>query len=134
MKTGKHIGKVLGELETEIMEIVWGAEKPISVSNVFKVLNKKREIAYTTVMTVMGRLAEKSLLKRTLSGKAYLYIPTFSKDTFLTRVSKQIVQNLVNNFGDRAIAHFAEELDKIPTGKKRELLKMLGKVKNNERE
>ena len=129
MKTGKHIGKVLGDLENNVMEIVWQSHEPTSVSDVVKILKKKRQIAYTTVMTIMTRLTEKGLLKRTALGKAYVYKPAYSKDTFLTSVSRQIIQNLVNNFGDRAIAHFAEELDKIPSNKKKKLLKMLGKIK-----
>lgn len=124
MKT-KDYGKVLGELETQIMEIVWQAQKPVSVSEVLKVLSKKRSIAYTTTMTIMGRLTEKGLLKRKDTGKAYTYLPTYSKDTFLSRISRQFIKNFVASFGDTAIAHFAEELDKIPTDKKRKLLNML---------
>lgn len=125
MKSGKNVGKVLGELESDVMEIVWRAKKPVSVSNVIHILSKQREIAYTTVMTIMGRLTDKGLLKRTTSGKAYIYKPTYSKDTFLTRISRQIIKNLVSSFGDTAIAHFAEELDNIPSDKKQKLIKIL---------
>ncbi len=121
----KTYGKVLGELETQIMEIVWKAEKSVSVSDVVKVLSKKRIIAYTTAMTIMGRLTEKGLLKRKSVGKAYTYLPTYSKDTFLSRISRQFIKNFVASFGDTAIAHFAEELDKVPTTKKKKLLSML---------
>ena len=129
----KGYGKVLGELETQVMKIVWQAQEPFSVSDVVKVLSKKRTIAYTTVMTIMTRLTEKGLLKHTSSGKAYLYKPVLSKDTFLTRVSKQIIKNLVSNFGDTAIAHFAQELENIPSDKKQKLLNALLEAKKNER-
>lgn len=125
----KDYGKVLGELETQIMEIVWEAKEPISVADVVKTLSKKRKIAYTTTMTIMGRLYEKDLLKRSVSGKAYLYKPAYSKDTFLTRVSQQIIKNLVSSFGDSAVAHFAEELEHIPSEKKQKLLKILKEQK-----
>lgn len=126
----KHnIGKALGQLETKIMEIIWQADQPISVSDVVKAISKKRDIAYTTVMTIMGRLTEKGLLKRTSTGKAYLYMPAYSKDTFLTRVSREIIKNLVSSFGDTAIVHFAEELENIPSDKKQKLLKILKEAK-----
>ncbi len=125
MKSGKNVGKVLGELESDVMEIVWRAKKPVSVSDVINILSKQREIAYTTVMTIMGRLTDKGLLKRTASGKAYIYKPTYSKDTFLTRISRQIIKNLVSSFGDTAIAHFAEELENITPSKKQKLIKIL---------
>ena len=133
MASIKDYGKVLGELETQVMEIVWKAMKPISVSDVVQILSKKRGIAYTTVMTIMTRLAEKGLLKRITLGKAYLYKPAYSKDTFLTRVSRKIIKNLVSSFGDRAIAHFAKELEKIPSDKKKKLLKILRNGKKYER-
>lgn len=125
----KDYGKVLGELETKIMETVWEKGVPVSVSDVVKVLSKKRTIAYTTAMTIMTRLTEKGLLKRTSLGKAYLYKPAYSKDTFLTRVSRQIIKNLVSSFGDTAIAHFAEELENIPDDKKEKLLKIIKEQK-----
>lgn len=121
----RDYGKVLGELETKVMETVWEKGMPISVSDVVKVLSRKRTIAYTTVMTIMTRLIEKGLLKRTSVGKAYVYKPTYSKDTFLTRVSRQIIKNLVSSFGDTAIAHFAEELANIPSERKKKLLNIL---------
>ena len=128
MKT-KDYGKVLGELETQVMEIVWQAEKPVSVSDILKVLSKKRTIAYTTAMTIMGRLTQKGLLKRTSSGRAYAYKPAYSKDTFLSRISRQFIKNFTANFGDTAIAHFIDELDKIPSDKKQKLLKILREAK-----
>lgn len=118
-------GKLLGELETEIMEIIWFDKKPTSVKEVTQVLQKKRKIAYTTVMTIMGRLVEKRLLKRTESGKAYLYQAAFSKDKFLTKVSRQIIKNFVTSFGEGAVANFTQEIAKISPEKRRELIKLL---------
>lgn len=125
----KDYAKVLGELETQVMEIVWEAQEPVSVSDVVKTLSKKRTIAYTTVMTIMGRLTDKGLLKRTSLGKAYFYKPTYSKDTFLTRVSRQIIKNLASSFGETAIAHFADELENITPQKKQKLIKILKEAK-----
>lgn len=129
MGVNKNYGKVLGGLEVQIMGILWQSQEQISVSDVVKTLSKKRNIAYTTIMTIMTRLTDKGLLKRTSSGKAYLYKPAYSKDTFLTRISKQIIKNLVSSFGETAIAHFAEELENIPPDKKQKLLNILKEAK-----
>ena len=118
-------GKVLGELESDVMQIVWQQKGPISVREVTEILQKKRKIAYTTVMTIMGRLNDKSVLKRKTDGKAYFYQAAYSKDKFLTRMSKQIIKNFVSSFGEAAIASFVQEIDKIPVDKKRKLLKLL---------
>lgn len=62
----------LGPLEAEVMRLVWEIGE-VQVDEVHSVLQKDREIAYTTVMTVMSRLSAKGLLTRRKQGRAYLY-------------------------------------------------------------
>lgn len=131
MNTEQKAGKVLGELESEIMEVVWNYSGSISVREVTDILKKKRKIAYTTIMTIMGRLTEKGLLKKTSSGKAYAYKSAYSKDTFLTRVSREIIKNLTASFGDMAIASFAESIDKLPEKKRKYFLEILEEYDKN---
>lgn len=128
-----NTGKVLGGLETEVMEVVWQTGAPISVGEVVNALGQKQKVAHTTIMTIMGRLTEKGLLKRITPGKTYLYKPAYSRDTFLKKISRQIIKNLVVTFGDTVVAHFTEELEKVPFEKKQKLLKILKEAKNNER-
>ncbi len=125
MNQNQKFGKVLGELESEIMEIVWQSKEPIPVRKVTETLQRKRKIAYTTVMTIMGRLVDKGLLKRSSSDRAYTYQSIYSKDRFITKVARQIVKNFISNFGDAAVAHFAEEVEKLAPAKQKELKKLL---------
>lgn len=125
MNSDQKIGKVLGELESDIMEIVWDSKSPIFVRDVTLDLQRNRKVAYTTVMTIMGRLVEKGLLKRATSGKAYTYQPVYSKERFLTRISRQIIKNFVSKFGESAIAHFAQEVEKLAPQKRKQLRKIL---------
>lgn len=118
-------GQFLGDLEKEIMEIIWQKKDPVTVRFVFEKLSKNRKVAYTTVMTIMSRLTEKEILKRVVLGKAYIYQPIYSKDKFLSRVSRQIIKSFISSYGDNAIAHFVEELEKTPDEKKKRLLKIL---------
>jgi predicted transcriptional regulator len=62
-RSGKGAEKLLGDLELAIMREAWGRET-VTVRDVLEALNRKRKLplAYTTVMTVMSRLAEKGLL------------------------------------------------------------------------
>lgn len=121
----------LGQLEKEVMEVVWSNKEPVTVRFVFNAIGKRRKIAYTTVMTIMGRLVKKKFLKTTGQGKAYTYLATYSKDKFLTKVSRQIINNLVSGFGDTAIAHFAQEIEKVPLEKREKLLKILKESDDN---
>lgn len=107
----KKITSSLGSLEKEIMEIIWKA-KTASVRFVLNKLSKKRAIAYTTIMTTMSRLHAKGILKRHQdAGGAYIYTPAEDKPTFLARVSGNMINSLLNNYGDVAVAQFIDILE-----------------------
>jgi len=121
-----HIIQILGELEKEVMDVVWENSSPVTVREVLQRISKKRQVAYTTIMTIMTRLVDKGLLSRKTNGsKAYIYHAVYSREKFLTKVSKQIIKNFISIFGQAAVAHFAQEIDKIPADKRRKFLKML---------
>src|SRR5260370_39004505 len=69
------IRKVLGDLEAEIMELIW-ARPPgqgTTVPEVFEVLYERRRVAYTTAMNTMTSLAKKRLLRVDKHDLAYYY-------------------------------------------------------------
>src|SRR3989339_2276538 len=100
--------KALGELESEIMEIVWKQEQS-SVRAVLLELEKVRKIAYTTVMTVMSRLHDKGVLKRKMDKSgAFLYLPVKDKKSFLAQASEKIIKNFLKEYGDAAVAQFMD--------------------------
>lgn len=63
----------MGELERAVMEQLWSAGDWVTVRAVHEALAADRDVAYTTVMTVMDRLAKKELVKQRREGRAYLY-------------------------------------------------------------
>lgn len=104
--------KLLGSLELEVMEFVWQAQEA-TVRQVAEAINRRRPIAYTTVMTVMGHLVDKGLLTRTMEGKRYRYRVAQSRNEFLREASKRMVRTLVDDFGDLAVAGFLGEISKV---------------------
>lgn len=127
MNSKQKIGKVLGELEKDVMEIIWLSKNPISVRSVAETLQKKRSIAYTTVMTIMGRLADKGILARKINGPSYLYQQKVSKEKFVARSVHSIFNTAIYTLGQEAVAHFAKEIQKVGSGKRKELLTALNK-------
>jgi predicted transcriptional regulator len=93
------------------MEILWTRGRA-SVRDVLAALSAQREIAYTTVMTVMTRLWEQGILAREREGKTYLYRPAQTREQFRAVVSGAIVDDLVADFGDVALAHFVAALER----------------------
>lgn len=97
------------------MEILWAAGRPMSVRDVATQLNEGRSepLAYTTVMTVMNRLAEKHVLERQHEGRGYLYRPSAADAAALA------VKNVIRTYGDEAMAHFVEEARADPQALRR---------------
>ncbi len=116
--------KLLGSLECDVMQCMWDSQEA-TVQDVVQVLNKKRPIAYTTIMTVMGHLVDKGLLTRISEGKRYLYRVAQSQEEFLRTSSQNMVRRVLNDFGDLAIAGFMGEISKNKPEKLEKLKELL---------
>lgn len=106
-KRRTQLDGVLGPLETEVMEAVWDRGDS-TVRDVHAALARRRNIAYTTVMTTMGRLAGKGLLTRDTSGLAHRYLPTLSRDEYAKTMVHSVVDWLVGSFPEPAISYFVD--------------------------
>jgi predicted transcriptional regulator len=121
------IRKVLGDLEAEIMELIWA--RPVgpgtTVRDVFEILYERRRIAYTTVMNTMSRLARKNVLRVEKHDQAYLYFPNQTEPEFISRFVGRILEDLYVNFAgatleglkalpdQEAVSHVRQQLDEI---------------------
>ena len=108
----KHtLADVLGPLESEIMDVVWGAQE-VTVRDVHRTLNETRPIAYTTVMTTLGRLTDKGLLRRVEDQPAHRYSALVSREEYASSTVKSVVDWLVQHFPDPAVAYFVDKVEK----------------------
>jgi len=107
----KGLGQVLGPLESEIMWLIW-QHGQATVRQIHRILSRKREIAYTTVMTTMSRLAEKGILTRARRGMAYLYRPTMTKIEFDRWVLRSVLSGLIENFDADTMEYLVEYLSR----------------------
>jgi predicted transcriptional regulator len=103
-------GGGLGPLEAEVMAVLWRADGPVSVREVAERLNTGRSapLAYTTVMTVLSRLAGKGILVREQRGRGFVYTPAVA-DT-----AEIAVRDVLAEFGDAALARFVERVELDP--------------------
>jgi predicted transcriptional regulator len=99
----------LHELEAAIMDVVWSRRlSSFAVSEVLAVLEKRRDIAYTTVMTTIARLHDKGLLERERDGKRYRYSPKFTREQFLESTAREVLDGAVG--GHQVLAMLAEKV------------------------
>jgi predicted transcriptional regulator len=114
-------GGTLGPLEAEVMAVLWETDAPAPVREVAERLNAGRPapLAYTTVMTVLSRLAGKGILVRAQQGRSYVYTPAVA-DT-----AEIAVRGVLAEFGDAALARFVERVELDP-GLRARLRKLMG--------
>ena len=122
----------LGPLETAVMDRLW-KRREATVRDIVEDLARSRSLAYTTVMTIMTRLHEKGLLSRERDGKTYVYRPAFSRDEHRARLSRGLVRGLVDEFGDVALAQFAEELSSVDAAHRASLRRIAGRERRADR-
>jgi predicted transcriptional regulator len=106
-KRRNQLDGLLGPLESEVMETVWRLGET-TVRDVHADLAQTRDLAYTTIMTTMARLAAKGLLERDTSGLAHRYRPTVSRDEYARSTVTSVVDWLVNSFPEPAISYFVK--------------------------
>lgn len=118
----RGLARLFGELEARIMEVVWEVGEP-TVADVCARLGKGCN--YKTIMTVMNRLVDKGILTRQRIGRAYSYAPCASRDAFIAQVSRNVMEGLIEDFGDLAIAQFISAVDRIDTAHLAELQELI---------
>ena len=115
----------LGDLETDVMSVVW-EKGQATVQDVQQALRPRRPLAYTTVMTVMSRLAKKGLLKPRKVGRGYVYSPKASKEKIGTSMLRSLIQRFYDGASTKAIAHLLEtekEIDETELARLEELIR-----------
>lgn len=104
------LSEVLGPLESEIMDVVWD-DKEVTVRDVHKALKETRSIAYTTVMTTLGRLTDKGLLTRIEDQPAHRYQARVTREQYAKSTVKSVVDWLVSHFPEPAVSYFLDKVE-----------------------
>jgi predicted transcriptional regulator len=106
----------LGELERAVLDVLWDRGTPASVREVAEALHE-RGLAYTTVMTVLDRLAGKGMVERERAGRAWSYRPAATREAYIA----QLMLDALDLAGSRdaALVRFARSV----TGTEAEVLR-----------
>lgn len=120
----------LGELEKQIMDILWAC-KSCSARDVLIAVEKNRKLAYTTVATILQRLYDKGLLKRTEDKSGHIYSQKVTKESYSRNIAQTFLKKFINSFGDTAIVSFAQSIDRLPEKKRKYFLELLEEYDEN---
>lgn len=118
----------LGETEMEVLHHVWEL-KEASVADVRERILENRQVAYTTIMTVMKNLADKGYLKYRKQGISYIYSPAKQPD--------DVRLNLINRLVDKVFKGSPKDLvqalvkgENLSDDERREIKKMIDNLED----
>jgi predicted transcriptional regulator len=98
-------------LELEIMQVLWETG-PATVQTVQREL--KRELAYTTVQTMLTVLHRKNKVKRTLKDKAYVYKPAVSRTKFTGHAVREFIDRMFGGSAEGLVMNLLQEKHLTP--------------------
>lgn len=98
-------------LELEIMQVLWD-KGPANVQTVQKEL--KRELAYTTVQTMLTVLHRKKRVKRVLKDKAYIYRAAVTRTKFTGQALREFVDRVFGGSAEGLVVSLLQEKHLTP--------------------
>ncbi|MCB9790177.1 BlaI/MecI/CopY family transcriptional regulator [Candidatus Nomurabacteria bacterium] len=123
--------KLLGKLEQKVMNVLWSCKCSMTPREVLETLDDGH--AYTTIMTIMTTLYEKGFLERDQQGKGYTYSVKSTMEEYAKNRLSSHFDEILNNFGDIAVAQFVQSLGDDPKNMKI-LQDAINKAKNKKKQ
>ncbi|MEE8372601.1 MAG: BlaI/MecI/CopY family transcriptional regulator [Dehalococcoidia bacterium] len=107
------VRKALGELEAQVMELLWQRhdDEAVTVRDVYEIFRTRRGLAYTTIMGTMSRLAKKGLLTVDNTGQTHVYSVRVTKEEFTHDMVSQLLDSLFLDVSGAARAYFQSSAD-----------------------
>lgn len=98
----------LAPLELDCLNALWPAGEA-SVREIYEALLPRRPRAYTTIMTILDRLAQKGIVTRRKQGRAWVYRPVLSADEAREGALEQIVEHFFGGSREALLRHLRGE-------------------------
>lgn len=102
--------QIQGELQLAIMRVMWRLGEA-SVEDVSRALPRSQRGAYTTIQTVLNRLADRGLLDRARNGKAIRYTPKVNEADYLSRSLQDTLKQASPEARQAALSRLVGELE-----------------------
>lgn len=97
----------LTELEMELMKVLWETG-PATVQTVREKLRGRRELAYTTVQTMLNILHRKGKVRRTLKDRAYCYRPAVGRQKAMAQVLGDLIERVFGGSAESLVLGLVE--------------------------
>ncbi len=117
--------------ELEILHVLWSGG-PTSLSELCEAIRANREVAATTVATMLRVMSDKGLVKRTGSGRGATWSSTVSQQKTERGMVRKLVDRVFDGAADRLVAHLVEG-GQLSDAQLAELQRLIAQQKNSSR-
>lgn len=87
----------LPDSELDIMLVLWNHEPPMSRLEIERVVNEKKKLAPTTILSLLTRLEKKGFVSARKEGKMNLYTPLVTQEEYQQQESRSVLEKLYGN-------------------------------------
>ena len=102
-----RIGPLSDELELPLMEILW-TKGSMKGRDLYEEIRLTKRIAYTTALTVLGRLSEKGFIRKDRDSGTILFTPAVSRDAYQSAVTEDLLRRAFEVSPDLAVSAFTD--------------------------
>ena len=87
----------LPDSELDIMLVLWNHEPPMGRLEIERVVNEKKKLAPTTILSLLTRLEKKGFVSAKKEGKMNLYTPLVTQEEYQQQESRSVLEKLYGN-------------------------------------
>ncbi len=124
---GKKTNYKLGDLQLEIMKILWNRDEA-TVKAVQKELEQQNHFAYTTIATMLRKMEERGLVSHRVEGRQFIYRPAVTSEAVTESMTGHLLDHLFQGSLPSMVNHLLESRD-VKTKELDELRKLISKHK-----
>lgn len=118
--------KLLTETELELMTILWRLGEG-TVNEVLEQLPRERDLAYTSVSTILRILEQKSVLKARKEGRGHIYVPMLKKADYEAKTLRHVVERVFDGTPTALVRQLLDAV-KLDEAELKELRQMINQA------
>jgi predicted transcriptional regulator len=118
------LGKMFGSAELSVLEVLW-EKGALTGREIYEEVRLSKELAYTTVLTVVGRMVKKGSIKRKKSDSMYMYEPALKKPEFERQAASVVIKGIIAMSPSHAVSAFVDVLSQYDARKLDEIMKII---------
>jgi predicted transcriptional regulator len=126
------LGKMFGSTELPVLEALW-EKGALTGREIYEEVRRSKELAYTTVLTTVGRMLKKGSIRRKKRDGIYIYEPAWTKLEFERQAASAVIRGIVEVSPLHAVSAFVDILSLRDADKLDEIMKIIEEKRKAER-